>query len=299
MFGTERDRARKTAVYMIDDSAPTTVATSLHRMRSSLSKAELKVAEVLLSNYPVAGLGNISSIARSAGVSEPTITRLVTKLGFDGFASFKSALQRELQERLLPPTEIQPLSLESSGLMDMANTMTEGMMRSLASVDQAEFAKAVRLLADPKRRVFVIGGRISSALAKHLAWSLQVLRPNVLYVSEGIAERINALLDAGKGDVVVAFDFRRYQADTVTFVRMASQQGSTAIVLTDPYLSPAAGHAEIVFHASIGGPSQFSSMVPTIAIVEAMITLVTAELGQRGRARMQRYVENSEAFGQL
>ncbi len=286
-------------VPMIGDNGQTTVATSLHRMRASLSKAELKVAEVLLSNYPVAGLGNISTIARSAGVSEPTITRLVTKLGFDGFASFKAALQKELQERLLPPTAIKLPSPEASGLMDMANTMTEGMMRSLSAVDPAEFAKAARLLADSKRRVFVIGGRVSSALAKHLAWSLQVLRPNVIYVSEGIAERINALLDAGKGDIVVAFDFRRYQPDTVTFVRIASQQGSTAILLTDPYLSPAAGNAEIVFHASIGGPSQFSSMVPTIAIVEAMITLVTTELGARGRKRMERYVENSEAFGQL
>ena len=273
-----------------------TVATALRRMRPSLSKSELKVAAALLSNYPISGMASIATIAQSAGVSEPTVSRLVTKLGFDGFASFRKALAQEVSQRLLPPTLIEPKAMGSASLSQIAAAMAEEMLKSMLAIDGADLGDAVELLCDPSRRVFIVGGRVTSTLAKHLAWSLEVLRPGVTYVGEATGERVNELLNVEHGDVVVAFDFRRYQADTIAFVKKASLQGAESILFTDPFMSSAAGDARVVFHASIGGPSQFTSLVPTLAIVETLVSMVASGLGEQAHSRMERYVENSELF---
>src|SRR5690606_38279082 len=58
------------------------------RMRASLSdltRAERQVATHILSHFPMSALGSITTLARAADVSSPTIVRLVQKLGFKGW----------------------------------------------------------------------------------------------------------------------------------------------------------------------------------------------------------------------
>ncbi|TIV97849.1 MAG: MurR/RpiR family transcriptional regulator, partial [Mesorhizobium sp.] len=58
----------------------------------SLTPSEERIVQVLLTDYPAAGLGTATSLAKRAGVSDPTVVRLAMKLGFEGFP----ALQRRL-----------------------------------------------------------------------------------------------------------------------------------------------------------------------------------------------------------
>ena len=54
-----------------------------------------------------------------------------------------------------------------------------------------------------------------------------------------------------KGDVLVVFDYRRYQADTIESARVAAAQGCAVVVFTDPWLSPAANCARQVLVTSV------------------------------------------------
>ena len=74
-----------------------------------------------------------------------------------------------------------------------------------------------------------LGGRFSDVLARGLAAHLPEVRPHARHLPDAPAERAAALLDIGRKDVVVAFDYRRYQRDTVRFGRAAKQQGATLI----------------------------------------------------------------------
>ena len=62
--------------------------------------AERKVIRVLLANYPVAGLATASRLAQQAEVSDPTVIRLATKLGFSGFIEMQQALLAELEAHM-------------------------------------------------------------------------------------------------------------------------------------------------------------------------------------------------------
>ena len=75
-----------------------------HRL-ADLSPAERRLARVLLASYPIAGLESVARFAERAGVSPPTVTRFITKLGFRGYPEFQEVLRHEVQQRLSSPLE--------------------------------------------------------------------------------------------------------------------------------------------------------------------------------------------------
>ena len=145
------------------------------------------------------------------------------------------------------------------------------------------------MLAETKRAVTLIGGRFSSVLADYLAAHLRVLRPNVHVISATGADRAGALLDIGRRHVFVAYDYRRYQHDTVRAAITAKRQGATLIAFTDPYLSPLAAHADVILTSSVASPSPFDALTPALALTEAVIAALVDRLGDQPLARMARY----------
>ena len=60
-----------------------TVSDTITAGYESMTRAEKQLANSLLDNYPVSGLGSITTVAEAAGVSTPTVVRMVQKLGFN------------------------------------------------------------------------------------------------------------------------------------------------------------------------------------------------------------------------
>ena len=255
-----------------------------------LTPAERKVVRVLLADYPVRGLAPVARLAADAGVSAPTVLRLVSKLEFDSYADFQQALKSEVSARLSSPLSMHGVSDESAqpdALTRSQRSLCDGIEASFASLPKAEFEHAVGLLSDPRRGVTLIGGRFSSMLAEHLAAHLRILRPNVRVVSA--ADRISSMLDIGRSDVLVAFDYRRYQHDTVRLAMIAKRQGATLIAFTDPYLSPLAAQADVILTTSVASASPFDALTPALALVETVIAALVDKLGTAPRERMARY----------
>jgi len=271
------------------------LAERVRRSAPKLGPAERRVAEAVLRDYPVIALERLSAIAEQAHVSPPTVLRFVAKLGFGSLEEFRSAARAEIGERLASPLERFGARVRTDVGRAEAQLVDE-IRRSFIGLDQEEVRTAVSLLADPARDVLVAGGRVSDVLARHLAWSLEVLRPRVRHVPPGPGERVNALLDVGEHSVVVAFDVQRYQLDTVRFVELATERGAAAIVLTDPGLSPAASCARVVLATSIDGPGIFDALTPALALVEALVASLVERLGDGARARLADYERLTRAL---
>ncbi len=266
----------------------TSLAERLRRVAPSLGPAQRRVAEALLRDYPVAGLGRVSDLAATADVSAPTVTRCIARLGFDSLKEFREAVRAEIGERLTSPLERLDAASAAAGL-HAGEALLEQVARSLTLIEPAQLEALVDLVVDPKRTIIVTGGRVSDVVARHLAWSLTVLRPGVRYVGPNAGERINALLDVDPATVVVAFDLQRYQLDTVRFVEAASRLGARCAVVTDRGLSPAVEVAEVVVATLVAGPGIFDAITPTLAVVELLIAAATERLGAPARDRLERY----------
>lgn len=261
-----------------------------HRL-ASLSPAERKLARVLLASYPIAGLESVARFAERAAVSPPTVTRFITKLGFKGYPEFQEVLRHEVQARLSSPLERYRDEHTERGagslLADSLDVSRRNLQATIEQLSHHDFEEAVALLSDVRRRVLVLGGRVSAQLARYLTGQLHLLRPGVVLVDVERSAPALQLIDLRKGDMFVVFDYRRYQADTIESARVASTQGANVVLFTDPWLSPASAFARQVLVTSVETVVPFDSLVAATAVVEALVAAVLDRLGPKAQARMQ------------
>lgn len=261
-----------------------------HRLET-LSPAERRLARVLLASYPIAGLESVARFAERAGVSPPTVTRFITKLGFRGYPEFQERLRHEVQARLSSPLARFHDDAQDSAAGSTLRESLDAAIHSLQSTQEVlsdrDLAEAVELLADVRRRVMILGGRVSAPLARYLAGQLHLIRPGIGLVDAERSAPAQQLVDMRKTDVLVVFDYRRYQPDTIESARVAAARGCHVILFTDPWLSPASAVARQVLVTSVETTGPFDSLVGPIAVVEALIAAVLRRLGPRAEARMQ------------
>ena len=270
----------------------------------SLSPAERKLARVLLASYPIAGLESVVRFAERARVSPPTVTRFITKLGFSGYPEFQETLRNEVQARLSSPLtryrDAEPARGTDSVLSDSLEVATHNLKVTLDVLSHRDVNEAVELLADVRRRVMVLGGRVSAPLARYLAHQLHLLRPGIGLVDAERSTPAQELIDMRKGDLLVIFDYRRYQADTIESAQVTSTQGGNVILFTDPWLSPASAFAKQVIVTGVDQVGPFDSLVGAMAVVEGVVAAVLNRLGPRAQSRMRNLerLRSSDVLGE-
>ena len=272
------------------------VGELVRQRMGALSASERRLAQVLLAFYPVAGLESLTRFAERAGVSPATVTRFITKLGLRGYPEFQDSLREELQARLSSPLTrfalTAPGEPSDSVLRDSYATFEHSLGASLGMVSEHDFDAVVDLLSLSRGRVLALGGRVSAFLARYLASQLHLLRGGVELIDPERSNPADHLVDLGRRDVLVVFDYRRYQSDTINSARVAAGQGSTVVLVTDPWLSPAAASAKFVLVTDVQTTvAPFDSMVSAVALTEALIAGVLARLGETAHARMRRLDE--------
>ena len=149
-----------------------------------------------------------------------------------------------------------------------------------------DLERAAKLLADPSKRITCIGGRFSNFLAAILRSHLQQLRSNVLLVDDHRAGLFDYLIDISHRDVLVVYDYRRYQTDIVEFCRQAKEQKATIVLFTDPYKSPIAAFAEVVVTTPVEVVSPYDTMTPALGVTEALIAGLTGQLSDSSLERL-------------
>lgn len=273
------------------ENEPASVAVLVREKLDTCSPSERKVARAFLANYPIAGLETVAELANRANVSPPTVVRFVARLGFSGHPAFQKALRREVHANMGSPLEQYAKTQQSVDTPDflphVSGVFTSHLASSFEELPVTEFDAAVTLLCDPRKRLHLTGGRFSRLLAEYLTLHLQLMRGDAsLAPAEEIA-RLSLIADSLKSDVLIVFDYRRYDLDSVRFAQQMANRGSTVVLLTDTGLSPASDVASIVLPARVESPSPFDSLVPAMAIVEALVASVAERLGEQGRQRLE------------
>jgi len=268
-----------------------TVAELLQSNFDNLTRAERQLSHSLLENYPVSGLGSITTVAHNAGVSTPTVARMVQKIGFTGFPEFQAALRKEVEATISDPIAKHDKWVDQAPNEHIVNKFTvaviDNIRHSLGQLDIDMFEKSCELMADTDRSLFVVGGRITRALADYFFLHMQVLRKDVTHIQSISNAWPHYLLDIKKDDVIVIFDVRRYENSTLKLAEMAAERGATIILFTDQWLSPIAKFADHTFSLKIVVPSAWDSSVTTMLLMETIIADVQQRTWPDTRERME------------
>lgn len=274
------------------------VKTHEERIRAAfedLTPAERQLASHILKNYPVAALGSITALAKAAGVSTPTVVRLVQKIGFKGYPDFQVGLRGEVEERLVSPLvkhDKWSNAVPAGHILNaFADAVVGNLHATLGQLDPAEFDEVCEIIADSKRKVYAMGGRITHAISDYFVTHMKVIRQNVTLISDASNNWPTALLDISEGDVLLVFDIRRYENNVLQVAEVAREQGAEVILITDQWVSPAAALASYRFSAHIEVPSGWDSTVAITVLVETLLAGVQRLTWDKTQARMKRLEE--------
>lgn len=273
------------------DKNPETISDRLQRQLDTLTRAERQLAQLILENYPASGLGPITAMAKDAGVSTPTVARMVQKLGFRGYPDFQAELREELKAKGKNPIAKHDTWAEGAPSGHVLNRFTEAVIdnirHSLSQIEIETFDRACDLLADKKHAVYIVGGRITHTTAEYLFLHMQVIRARVTHIQSTSNAWPHYLLDVEEGDVFVIFDMRRYENNTLKLAELAHKRGARIILFTDQWRSPVHSFADLCFSSRIVVPSAWDSGATTLLLVESLISAVQDLIWEDTRARME------------
>ncbi len=275
--------------------AARTIEQQIKARFDDLTRAERQLASHITRHYPVAALASITALAKAAEVSTPTVVRLVQKLGYKGYPDFQTVVRAEVEERLISPIAKHDRWAggvpETHILNRFADAVVGNLQATLGQIDHSEFDAVSRLMAERDRKIFAMGGRITHAMADYFVTHMRVIRRDVTLISEMSNAWPPALIDMKPGDVLLAFDIRRYENNVLSLVEMAADQGAEVVLITDQWVSPAAERARYRFSAHIEAPSAWDSTVAIQVLVETLLAAVQSLTWEDTQARMKRLEE--------
>lgn len=255
-----------------------------------LTAGERKLAASLLADYPYAGLDSIQKLAERADVSPPSISRFVIKIGLPGYQEFQDLLITELKESQRSPVQVhqQGRSIEGGYLSDFISRASIQMSVSGDAITEAQFDQICSMLSDPKKDVYVLGGRSSNTIAQHLSFHLRQSRRGVFQMPENNEAWPEYLLRMKQGDILFMVDFRRYQSTLEELAEKAANQfGAKVVLMTDKWMSPISRFAAEILPIHIESGTLWGTYAPALSIAEAIVTRIAEDNFEVTSARIE------------
>ena len=251
--------------------------TKIQSELPGFSKGQKQIARFILEHYDKAAFMTASRLGVTVGVSESTVVRVATELGYDGYPHLQRALQEMIRNKL---TSVQRMEVagDRMGGRDVLQTVlhadTDMIRVTLDEIDRDAFQGAVDALMGAKR-IYILGVRSSSALASFLGFYFNLLFENVTLVhTNSVSEIFEQVLRVGPGDVLFGISFPRYSKRTLSAMKYARDRGARVIALTDSQLSPLARVADHVLLARSDMASFVDSLVAPLSVINALIVAV-------------------------
>ncbi|MDA0722259.1 MAG: MurR/RpiR family transcriptional regulator [Proteobacteria bacterium] len=236
--------------------------------------AERQLASALLADYPFAGLEPIQELSQRAHISAPSISRFVTKIGCGGFQEFQQRLVQELKEGRQSPIDLKRRDSSIDNAAPLASYLdrVDALNAELRQrVSPAQFERLCDMLSDPKRRIYLIGGRMSDSIADFFARHLRQIRKDVFHIPSDPETWPEYLLRMRPRDVLVLVDFRRYQANLKGLSTAVRARKAQTIVITDQWVTPAAKGATELVAVPVDSGTLWDSYTPAFAMIEALL----------------------------
>lgn len=252
--------------------------TVLEQNYRRFSKGQKKIAAYITENYDKAAFMTAAALGRKVGVSESTVVRFATELGFKGYPQLQKELQQMIKSKLtaVQRMEVSQALIGDSDIIDSVLTGDIELIRSTAEQTSREAFSAAIAEINRARRIYILGVRSSAALASFLAFYFNLVFESVVLVDTSSAsEMFEQMFRIGKEDICIAISFPRYSKQTVNALRFIADRGAKIIALTDTEKSPIASFATHLLVARSDMASVVDSLTAPLSLINALIVGVT------------------------
>ena len=246
-----------------------------------LSKGQRRIAEYIAQHYDKAVLMTAVMLGQQCGVSESTVVRFATALGYEGYPELREKLRSLVRQRLTSEQRFALISGADRGdvLKIVLKNDQQNLRKTMEELDEEDFGKAVDCMLAAKR-LYVMGLRSSAPLALFMYHYLRQVCDDVVLVQNTTGDVFEEIDRIGKGDVLIGISYPRYSTRTLECMRYARQNGARVIGMTDGEMSPLRETSDICLCAHTDMAGFVDSLAAPLSLINAMI--VSVGLSRRG-----------------
>lgn len=271
------------------------VLTRISEKYSSMSKSHKLVADYMTKNFDQAVFMTAAKIGEALEISESTVVRFATFLGYDGFPEFMQALAEQIKGRISASFKID-IRYDQKNQSEVVRAVMESDMEKLQdtikNLDSDAFDMAVKAILNAKN-IYVVGIRSCAPLAEFLHFYLNMIRGNVFLVNTTSAsETFEQMIRVDDKDVVIGISFPRYSMRTLKAMEFANDRNATVITLTDTPHSPMCLYSSINLLAKSDMVSIVDSLVAPLSVINALVVALCLK-------RPQTVTNNLETLGKV
>lgn len=267
------------------------VLTAIKALSPTFSKGQRRIAAYITENYEKAAFMTAGKLGQSAGVSESTVVRFASDIGYEGYPEMRRAMQELVKNRL---TTVQRIEVAKGMITgpdvpeSVLNSDISKIRHTLEELDRGAFENAAKTICRA-RTIYIVGVRSSAVLSGFMGFYLNQLFPDVRVISQSaFSEIYEQILHIGPEDVLVAISFPRYSRRTIMAMRYARDKGAKVVGITDSESSLVAQLADIRLYARSDMVSFLDSLVAPLSLINALVVAVAEQSGENLGEAFQR-----------
>ncbi len=256
------------------------VISELRRAYDELTQSQKRIAEAIVEDPEFVAFATVDKMAARLNVSPSTVVRFAYRLGLNGY--------QDLQDRVRTLVRSQMRLNAATG--DESNDLTahlgegvfakslahdlENLQRTILNLQLADLEMAVRIIVEA-RRVYVLGGATSHAIAFYAALALDRMRGETILIDRE-AFAASSLQSMTGDDAFLVFTFAPYASNTLRITNTARRRGAKVVAISDTPVSPVGQRVDVVLPALASGLSTQNSIVAPLAVTTALLNGVIA-----------------------
>ncbi len=239
-----------------------------------MSKSHRKIAAFIKEHYDQAVFMTAAKIGGILEISESTVVRFASGLGFDGYPDFQKNLAAWVKDKLNTVSRMGAKYGQSSQ-SELLTTVLRGDMEkindTIEQVDPNAFETAVDSIVEAKT-VYIVGIRSCEPLADFLSFYLNMIRGNVVLLrTTSVSEMFEQMIRIDEKDALIGISFPRYSMRTLKAMEFANDRNARVIAITDSVHSPMNLYSSCNLFARSDMVSIVDSLVAPLSLINALV----------------------------
>ena len=256
-----------------------------------LSKGHQKIADYISAHYEKAVFMTAVSLGEAVGVSESTVVRFASALGYEGYPELQMALQELVRHHLTAKQRFE-MSADIEW-QHVLNTVLSADMRNIRhtieQIDEQSFYRAVQCILGAKT-LYIVGMRAAAPLAQFFGYYLNFIFDDVRILANGNGDVFEGISRIDKQDVLVGISFPRYSTRTLEAMSVARAKGAQVLAITVGPMSPLHEAA----HVSLSARTDMTSFVDSLAAPLSLINALVVALSLHRKDELNRHLKQLE-----
>ena len=248
--------------------------SKINEKYGKMSKGQKLLANYIIDNYDKAVFLTAAKLGEMLGVSESTVVRFASFIGYKGYPEFQQALEALVRAKLNSSDRIEITSggIEQNGVLrTVLSSDALKIKNTMETIDEAAFENAVESILNA-RRIYVVGIRTCAPLASFLSFYLNMIFDNVVNLqTSSTSELFEQMIHINEKDCIIGISFPRYSMRTLKALEFANNRRADVITITDSIHSPMNLYSSCNLIAESDMHAAVDSLVAPLSVINALL----------------------------